>query len=94
MNSVELIRTNEDQVTKIALVRAIRGTTHAALGHVLGVEATTIFAWERGTAKPLPCQVKRLGLALGWPWAELLGAPLPHDTAWEQLVAARKAIVG
>lgn len=88
---MELIRTNEDQVTRLALVRAIRGTTHQTLGHAVGVDATTVFRWERGTVKPLPCQVKRLGLALGWPWTDLMDVPLPYDDAWTTLLNARKA---
>jgi len=88
---MELVRTAEDQVTRFALVRAIRGTTHKTLGHQLGVPATDVLAWERGKEKPSPAQVKRLGLALRWDWADLVQPPLPHDEAWSELLAARKA---
>jgi hypothetical protein len=33
---------------------------------------------------------KRLGMALGWRWQDLLLPPLPHEEAWPMLLDARR----
>lgn len=89
---MQLIRTEDDLVTRIALVRAMRGVSHASLAKQLGVEAAQVLHWERGELVK-PSMAKRLGLALRWPWSEFMLAPLPHDEAWDSLVKARNGAI-
>lgn len=88
---MELIRQDDDKVTRLALVRAMRGITHATLGRQLGVDAVTILAWERGKEQMTPAQCKRAAMALWWPWPEFMLEPMPHDDAWDSLVKFRQA---
>lgn len=90
---MELVRRTDGLVSPLAIVRAIRGETHAGLARAIGVAPETLFSWERGeTNIPTGAMAKRLGLALGWRWQDLLGEPKPHDEAWRTLVEARQRI--
>lgn len=88
---MELIRTADDLVTRIALVRAMRGLTHAKLGMKLGVDAVKVLHWERGQEQMTPAQCKRAGLVLRWRWQDFMAPPLPHEDAWGKLVEYRQA---
>jgi len=79
-------------VTPLAVVRAIRGLSHQTVGRRVGVEAEQVLAWERGEPIRPAAAVKRLGLALGWEWRDLMGPAVPHKDAWSTLVEARQKI--
>lgn len=89
---MELIRQDDDLVTRLALVRAMRGTSHATLAKQIGADAVTVLAWERGKEQMTPATCKRVGLALRWPWHEFMLEPMPHDDAWDSLVKFRQAV--
>jgi hypothetical protein len=95
MDSMELVRTPDGFVTRLALVRAIRGVTMQGLGRDVFVSPERVLAWENGT-EPIPneAMAKRLGLALRWSWADLLSPAMEHDDAWRSLCTARKAAAG
>lgn len=44
--------------------RVYRGYTQAALGHAVGVSATTVRAWEAGTQNPTPGHIAKLARVL------------------------------
>lgn len=90
---MELIRTSDDLVTRIALVRSIRGLTHARLAQAVMVDPVTVLHWERGEDPLTPAMCKRLGLVLRWQWSEFMLPPQPHDEAWNSLVKFRQAAV-
>lgn len=90
---MELTKTPEGTVTRMALVRAIRGITYNKLAAQVQVDATDIFSWERGQVFPGAANLKRMGLAMRWNWQDFTLEPLPYDEAWEHLVGARKANV-
>lgn len=88
---MELIRTPEDLVTRVALVRAMRGLSHATLAKRLGVEAADVLQWERG--RPVkPAMAKRMSLAMRWRWEDFLLPPMAHDDAWSSLVEFRQHV--
>jgi transcriptional regulator with XRE-family HTH domain len=88
---VELIRTADDLVTRVALVRSMRGLTHAKLAERLMVDPVTVLHWERGQDPLTPALCKRLGLALRWQWTDFMLPAIPHDDAWQSLVQYRQA---
>lgn len=92
MVPMEMTRTPEGLVTPLAVVRSIRDLTHQTVGHRVGVKAEQVLAWERGEPIPAGAMAKRLGLALGWEWQDLLGPHLPTEEAWSTLVHARQKI--
>lgn len=89
---MQLIRTAEGSVTRLALVRSIRGISMQALGRSVFVTPEQILAWENGS-QPIPTKAmaKRLGLALRWSWADITSPAMEHDDAWRSLCTARKA---
>jgi len=93
---MELPRLPDGRVTRLAVARSVRGVTCLILSNRVGVTSVDITAWERGIA-PIPslAMCKRLGLALGWPWEDLMLEPLDHESAWNRLVSARqRAVLG
>jgi len=84
----------DGRVSRLAIARGVRGVSCIALGRRVGVTAEQISVWERGKS-PIPSLAthKRLGLALGWPWEDLMLEPLDHESAWNRLVSARKRAV-
>lgn len=91
---MELVRTTDGMVTRLAVVRAIRNVSHQTLARQIGEEATVVFSWERGEPIPTTAAVKRLGLALGWRWQDLFLPPQTYDEAWQFLLDARQAAAG
>ena len=87
---MELTRTSDDLVSRLALVRAIRDQTHQTVARRVGVTHETLYEWEREGKIPTQSMAKRLAMALGWKWQDLLLPPLPHDEAWSMLLDARK----
>lgn len=92
---MELIRDEDGNVTRLALVRSIRGISMQALGRSVFVPPEQVLAWENGS-QPIPTEAmaKRLGLALRWSWADLTSPAMEHDDAWRSLCTARKAAAG
>lgn len=93
---MELSPTPDGRVTRLAIARGVRGITCLTLSKRVGVTSVDIMAWERGIS-PIPSLAiyKRLGLALAWPWEDLMGEPLDRESAWNRLVSARqRAILG
>lgn len=89
---MQLNHTTEGKVTRLATARAVRGLSHLALGRRIGVDALTIFRWETGKeAIPRISTAKRLGLALRWPWEDLMADPLDNEDATQRVWLARRA---
>lgn len=89
---MEISRTPEGLVTPLALVRTVRKETATRLGRSIGVDDDTIIEWERGISVPKGSQLKRLGLALRWPWRDFLTPPMTYAEAEEHLCRSRKRI--
>ncbi|QIQ87781.1 helix-turn-helix domain-containing protein [Erythrobacter sp.] len=56
-------------------LRRERGLTLAEVAAVLGVSKPTVWAWEKGKAKPLPERLDAIAAALGVPSEELSAQP-------------------
>jgi len=56
---------------RIRLLRLERGWKQAALAARLGVDHSTVSAWERGRQVPAPATLDALATALGVPVADL-----------------------
>jgi len=87
---MELTKTPEGNVSRLALVRAIRDQTHQAVGRQVGVTHNVVYEWERYDMVPSTAMAKRLAMALGWKWQDLLLPSLPYEDAWTMLLDARK----
>lgn len=57
---------------KIRALREAKGLSQAELAEALGVDQTTISAWERGVAEPTLFNLRRLADVLGVSAGELL----------------------
>lgn len=57
---------------KIRALREAKGLSQAELAEALGVDQTTISAWERGVAEPTLFNLRRLADVLGVYPGELL----------------------
>jgi hypothetical protein len=90
---MELHRCADGMVTPLAVVRAMQGVTIDTLAKRIQYPASDVFAWETGQ-EPIPSDAaaKRLAMALGWRWTDLLGAPMPYDQAWSLLLEGRQRI--
>lgn len=90
---MELPRTPEGLVTPLAVVRAAQGASLKGVARQVGVRWEDVRDWEQGEARvPNAAMWKRLGLALGWRWADLVEAPCEYDDAWQALLNVRQAI--
>jgi ribosome-binding protein aMBF1 (putative translation factor) len=87
---MELTRTSDNLVTRVALVRAMRGWSHATLAQKVGVDALTVLRWERGQESLTPAMCKRLGMAMRWKWHEFSLPALPYDEAVGSLTMFRR----
>jgi hypothetical protein len=88
---MELNRLPDGKVTKLALVRAIRNLGPKQLSADIEVAPEQIVRWEIGQDPyPAGAKLKRLSLALGWPYESLKPPHLRYEDAWKQLVKARK----
>jgi hypothetical protein len=57
---------------------------------MIGVRAEDVYAWETAGVKIPRSKMKRLGLAMRWPWENLTLDPIPYDEAYAQLIQARR----
>lgn len=57
---------------KIRVLREAKGMTQTELAVALGLDQTTISAWERGVAEPTVFNLRRLAGVLGVSPADLL----------------------
>lgn len=89
---VMLNHMSDGRVTRLATARSIRGLSHATLARMVGTDALNIFRWETGKEEiPTAAMVKRLALAMMWPWEDLTKPPLDEEDADERVLLARKA---
>lgn len=90
MVGMELLKDPGGRVTHLAFTRALRGLSHQALGHAVGVRAEDVLAWETGDVAITTAKAKRLGLAMRWPWEAFMYDPMDYDEAYEKLLKARR----
>lgn len=90
---MELPRTPEGLVTQLAVVRAAQGVSLKCLARQVGATWEDVRDWEQGEASvPSGAMWRRLGMALGWRWCDLVEAPAEYDDAWQTLLHVRQAI--
>lgn len=84
--------TEEGLVTGLAIARAVRSCSRDTLATRVFVKTVDITAWERGAATPTGAQLRRLGLALRWPMANLQVQPVDLDEAAALVSGAKQRI--
>jgi ribosome-binding protein aMBF1 (putative translation factor) len=90
---MELHRCADGTVTPLAVVRALQGITIDTLAKRVQEDPCVVFSWETGATEiPSDAAAKRLALALGWRWRDLLVEPLPYEEAWQTLLDGRQRI--
>lgn len=71
------MRTDEPLGTRINRLRREAGLTLADVAAVLGVSKPTVWAWEKGKARPLPERLSTIAAALGVTPGALAETPRP-----------------
>ena len=72
-------RRTEPLGTKLNRLRREQGKTLAEVADYLGVSKPTVWAWEKGKAKPIPERREAIAAALGVDVAEIVDVATPHD---------------
>lgn len=73
--------TGETLGLKLSRLRKERNLTLAQVADYLGVSKPTVWAWEKGKARPLPDRLDAIADVLGVSSDELSGASMPDDSA-------------
>ncbi len=73
--------TGETLGLKLSRLRKERNLTLAQVADFLGVSKPTVWAWEKGKARPLPDRLASIAEVLGISVEELSGATMPDDSA-------------
>lgn len=82
----------DDLPTRIQRLRKERGLTLAQVAGQLGVSKPTVWAWERGRARPIEERVEALAHALGVTRGELMATGETSVAARELLARTREQI--
>lgn len=72
-------QTGEVLGVRINRLRREAGLTLADIATRLGVSKPTVWAWEKGKARPLPERIDAIAAALGVATEEIIAAPAPDE---------------